>query len=86
MLIPIISPQLLEVSKEIRWDSALAHILHDDFCFNCKYAAATTEQLKALPGIGEAYSETSIKGRPYQRKDELVQKKILARARYEGIT
>ena len=46
---------------------------------------ATADQLKALPGIGEAYSENIIKGHPYQRKDEPVQRKILPRATYEQI-
>jgi len=44
--------------------------------------AATAEQLKVLPGSGEVYRETITQGRPYRRKEELVQKKILPRAAY----
>jgi len=36
-------------------------------------------------GIGAAYPEKIIKDRPYQRNDELVQKKILPRTTYERI-
>ena len=47
--------------------------------------SATADQLKTLKGIDDAIAEKIIKGRPYVKKDELVQKKILPRAAYEQI-
>jgi DNA uptake protein ComE-like DNA-binding protein len=56
---------------------AKAHLL--------KINRAKADELMTLKGIGEARAAAIIKGRPYERKDELVQKKILPEAVYSEI-
>jgi len=46
---------------------------------------ASKAELTTLSGIGDAYSQKIIDGRPYKRKDELVSKKIIPQATYDKI-
>ena len=47
--------------------------------------SASEADLKALPGIGDAYAKKIVENRPYKRKDELVGKNIVPKATYEKI-
>ena len=46
---------------------------------------ASEKELASLKGIGEARAKAIVKGRPYKGKDDLVTKKIIPQAVYDGI-
>ena len=47
--------------------------------------SANKEELVAVPGIGEAYADKIIAGRPYKKKNELKSRNIVPEATYKKI-
>jgi len=47
--------------------------------------AASKEELTALAGIGDAYSQKIIDGRPYSTKRDLLTRKIVPQATYDQV-
>ena len=48
--------------------------------------SASQDELKGLPGIGDAYSAAIIKNRPYANKSQLVSRKVIPQATYDKIS
>lgn len=62
-------------------DTAKAAVITEQLDIN----TATDAQLKAVPGIGDAYAAKIIAGRPYAKKDQLKTRKILPGPAYDQI-
>ena len=71
------------VAMEVWWFNQSSTPLNTDAALDIN--TATVSDLTALSGVDEPTANIIVDGRPYMKKDELMQKKVIPQATYDKI-
>lgn len=83
LMIPLLFGAILVVSPPLSVSQTL--VLAKTGAVLIDINSATPDQLKTLVGIGDTYARRIVEGRPYQRTDELVTKKVIPSTTFDKI-